>query len=205
MKPENSEISLYTPEQENIIKKLKVAAVWCVGILLAPVFCLITDGHWDNYKKSDIGVVLGNKVNPDGTLSPRLQGRLAKALELYNKNIFDKIIVSGGVGTEGRDEAVAMREHLVRLGVPEKVIITDSRGVNTYNTAKNVKDYMQKNKWEDVVIISQYHHISRTRLAFHRFGMKKVTSAHADYYELRDLVTIFRELTAYCYYFFRSY
>ncbi|MCP4111882.1 MAG: YdcF family protein [Desulfobacteraceae bacterium] len=190
---------------EEITRKLKLILVICLCIFLTPVVCLVIDGHWDNYEKSDIGVVLGNKVNSDGTLSPRLKGRLDKALELYKNQVFDKIIVSGGIGIEGADEAAAMKKYLITKGVPEKSVIRDSKGVNTYSTAKYVRNYMQNNHCKDVVIISQYHHISRIRLAFHRFGIKKVTSAHADYYEWRDPLTILRELAAYCYYLIRNY
>ncbi|RLC04365.1 MAG: YdcF family protein, partial [Deltaproteobacteria bacterium] len=110
-----------------------------------------------------------------------------------------------GIGVEGIDEALTMKKYLTTWGVPENRIIADSNGINTYHTAKNVKKYMDANNWESVVIITQYHHISRTRLAFHRFGIKNVTCAHADYYEFRDIFTIFRELAACCYYLIREY
>ncbi|GEM_PF-273835 len=189
----------------NIVRTLKILIISTLSLLIIAVIFLITDGHLDNYKKSDIGVVLGNKVNSDGTLSPRLKGRLTKAYELYKNRVIDRIIVSGGIGIEGIDEALTMKEYLSRWGIPENLIIADSNGINTYHTAKNVKKYMDTNNWKSVVIITQYHHISRTRLAFHRFGIKTVTCAHADYYEFRDSFTIFRELTAYCYYLIREY
>ncbi|QTA85043.1 YdcF family protein [Desulfonema magnum] len=189
----------------NIAKKLKILIASILSLPIIAITFLITDGHSDNYKESDVGVVLGNKVNSDGTLSPRLEGRLTKAYELYKNRVIEKIIVSGGIGVEGMDEALTMKKYLNRWGVPENRIIADRNGVNTYNTAKNVKKYMNANNWKSVVIITSYHHISRTRLAFHRFGIKNVTCAHADYYELRDIVTIFRELAACCYYLIRNY
>ena len=189
----------------NIFKKLKILIISMLSMLIIAVIFLITDGHLDNYKKSDAGVVLGNKVNSDGTLSPRLKGRLLKAYELYKNQIIEIIIVSGGTGIEGIDESLTMKKYLNRWGVPENHIIADNKGVNTYNTAKNVKKYMDANNCESVIIITQYYHISRTRLAFHRFGIKNVTCAHADYYEFRDIFSIFRELAAFCYYLIRDY
>ena len=189
----------------NIAKKLKILIASILSLPIIGITFLITDGHLDNYKESDVGVVLGNKVNSDGTLSPRLEGRLTKAYELYKNRVIGKIIVSGGIGVEGMDEALTMKKYLNKRGVPENRIIADRNGVNTYNTAKNVKKYMNANNWKSVVIITSYHHISRTKLAFHRFGIKNVTCAHADYYELRDIVTVFRELAACFYYLIRNY
>ncbi|MDM8524584.1 YdcF family protein [Desulfococcaceae bacterium HSG8] len=189
----------------NIVKILKILIVSMLSLPIIAIIFLITDGHLDNYKKSDAGVVLGNKVNSDGTLSPRLKGRLTKAYELYKNQVIERIIVSGAIGIEGIDEALTMKKYLNKWGVPENRIIADSNGTNTYATAKNVKEYMDSNNWDSVVIITQYHHISRTRLAFHRFGIKNATCAHADYYEIRDIFAIFRELAACCYYLIRDY
>lgn len=190
---------------KNIAKKLKILIACILSLPIIGITFLITDGHLDNYKESDVGVVLGNKVNSDGTLSPRLEGRLTKAYELYKNRVIGKIIVSGGIGAEGMDEALTMKKYLNKRGVPENRIIADRNGLNTYNTAKNVKRYMNVNNWKSVVIITSYHHISRTKLAFHRFGIKNVTCAHADYYELRDIVAVFRESAACLYYLIRNY
>ncbi len=190
---------------KNILKNLKILIASILSLTIIAITFLITDGHLDNYKASDVGVVLGNKVNSDGTLSPRLNGRLTKAFELYRNRVVGKIIVSGGIGVEGRDEALTMKKYLNKWGVPENCTIADSNGVNTYHTAKNAKKYMDANNWKSVVIITSYHHISRTRLAFHRFGIKNVSCAHANYYDLRDIFSVFRELAACCYYLLRNY
>ena len=184
---------------------LKISTISVLSLPIIAIIFLVTDGHLDNYTKSDIGVVLGNKVNSDGTLSPRLKGRLTKAYELFKNQVTERIIVSGGIGIEGIDEAITMKKYLIKWGVPENRIIADSNGINTYHTAKNVKNYMNTQNWKSVVIITQYHHISRTKLAFRRFGIKNITCAHADYYEFRDIYSIFRELAACCYYLIREY
>jgi len=46
-----------------------------------------------------------------GEPSPRLQSRLDKAFDLYSKNYFQQIIVSGGLGKEGFEEALVMTEY----------------------------------------------------------------------------------------------
>lgn len=48
---------------------------------------IIFDGFNDNNLKADIAVVLGNKVNTDGTLSERLKARLDESIHLYNNKL----------------------------------------------------------------------------------------------------------------------
>jgi len=55
---------------------------------------------------------------------------------------------------------------------------------------------------KSVMIISQFYHISRTKLAFKNAGFKEVYSAHGRYFELRDLYSLVREVPAYYKYLF---
>ena len=43
----------------------------------------VVDGLIDENQKAVYGIVLGNKVNEDGTLSDRLKARVDKAVDLY--------------------------------------------------------------------------------------------------------------------------
>ncbi len=61
-------------------------------------FLIVFDGLNDERVQSDVCIILGNKVNPDGSLSERLKRRLDKGLELYNDSVVHLIFVSGGLG-----------------------------------------------------------------------------------------------------------
>src|SRR5665213_1049418 len=91
----------------------------------------------DHLGKADIALVLGNKVNSDGSLSPRLKARLDTAVSLFQKGYFQKIIVSGGTGKEGFPEGTAMKHYLVTEGIPDSAILTDDHGVDTQASADN--------------------------------------------------------------------
>lgn len=158
---------------------------------------IVGDGLRDELGPADVAVVLGNKVEVDGTPSARLQARLDKAIELYKKGFFANIIVSGGVGKEGFDEAGVMRRYLVERGVPESQIVVDSQGNNTYMTAENAARIMDSNGWKSALVITQYFHVSRTRLALRRFGVSQLYTAHADCLEPRDIYSTAREVVAY--------
>ena len=83
------------------------------------------DGLNDDLGKSDAAVVLGNKIELDGTPSDRLKGRLDKTIELYEKGYFEYIIVSGGIGKEGFSEAIVMKEYLLENGIPSDNVLVD--------------------------------------------------------------------------------
>ncbi|WP_202948027.1 hypothetical protein [Chryseobacterium populi] len=44
---------------------------------------IIIDGVADSGQKADLAVILGSKVNENGTLSERLQKRLETGIDLY--------------------------------------------------------------------------------------------------------------------------
>lgn len=173
-----------------------ITTVVIVAFLLASTV-LITVGMSDEIHEADVAVVLGNTVNPDGSPSRRLAARLDMAIELYQRGLFKNVMVSGGVGREGFDEAVVMKDYLLKRGVPQDKIVVDSLGVTTAATARNVASIAKAYHWSSVLVISQYFHIPRCRLALSRAGIDPVYAAHAHYFELRDIYSIFREVIGY--------
>jgi vancomycin permeability regulator SanA len=175
-----------------------------IAVILSPAVAVVADGLTDDVRPSDVAVVLGNKVNPDGRPSPMLQARLDEALALYRKGLFPTVMVSGGLGKEGFDEAAVMKAYLVARGVPAGAVITDNKGVNTWATAQNASALMRAHGWRSCLVVSQYFHISRTRLALRRQGVQDIRTAHARYFAVRDLYSIPREVAGYAAYLTRS-
>lgn len=178
---------------------LGTAASGAAAVLVAAGL-IIADGLTDDVRRSDVAVVLGSKVNPDGSPSPRLAARLSKARDLHRDDLVAAIIVSGGIGKEGVPEGSAMKDWLVGQGVPPAAILVDDQGVDTMATARNAAAIMQANRFDSAVVVTQYFHISRTRLAFAKNDLPDVGSAHPDYFEMRDLYSIAREIPGYASY-----
>jgi vancomycin permeability regulator SanA len=191
--------------QRRIITVLTRAGIGSIALLILGAGIISIAGLSDNIDRSDVAVVLGNTVDPNGKPSAQLQARLDKTIQLYQQGIFKNTIVSGGVGKEGFDEAVVMKQYLVANGLPTARIYVDSQGNNTYLTAKRTAQLMTEHKWQSAIAISQYFHLPRTKLALQRFGVKTVYTAHADFFELRDLYSTIREVFSYCSYQFRSF
>ncbi|MGE5704601.1 MAG: YdcF family protein [Clostridia bacterium] len=176
-----------------VLRTAYLLMIWFVLHILA----ITIDGLFDKNHRADVAVVLGNKVEKDGTPSERLQHRLEKVVELYREGYFPHIIVSGGIGVEGFDEAQIMKRYLLQKGIPSDTIITDSMGFNTRMTAQNSKKIADNMGIKSAMIITQFYHVSRTKLAFSQSGFEEVYSAHANYFELRDFYSLFREFFAY--------
>ncbi len=186
-------------------KVLLVSLAAAAASFLAAAALIAADGLRDELQPADVAVVPGNTVERDGQPSARLRARLDKTLELYRARLFGHVIVSGGVGAEGFDEAEVMKRYLVDRGVPEDRVIADGGGATTYLTAKNAAALMKRNGWGSAMVVSQYFHVARTRLAVESFGVGPVYAAHADYFELRDLYSLAREVIGYASYLARRY
>lgn len=176
-----------------VLRILILSIIW----FMIHIVVITVDGLTDELGYVDVAVVLGNKIEENGEPSNRLKSRLDKAIELYEKKFFDYILVSGGVGKEGFDEAVVMKEYLVNEGIAEELIFVDSKGNNTMLTAENVKVMMDDYEFDSVMIITQFYHISRCKLAFSKVGFEEAYSAHSQYYEIRDIYSIIREFAGY--------
>lgn len=187
------------------ISRALIALGMVVGLFLLGTGLLVLVGLHDQVGTADVALVLGSKVELDGTPSTRLRARLDRTLELYRAGRFPMIITSGGVGKEGFDEAAVMRDYLVANGVPKEHVIVDSYGMNTFASAKNTLRIARQRKFNSVFVISQYFHLPRARLALHRFGIATVFSAHAHIYEVRDIYSCGREFFGYLSYLFRKY
>jgi len=186
------------------MKKLRIITLLFISWFLLHISLTVFDGLNDDIKRADVGIVLGNKVELNGEPSPRLKSRLDKAVELYNRDFFDRVIVSGGRGKEGFDEAEVMRDYLAANNIPLNAIMMDNNGSNSYLTAVNSKKIMNAEGFASALIITQYYHISRTNLAFYKLGVTSVYSAHADIFEFRDAYSLMREFFGFYKYLLRG-
>jgi vancomycin permeability regulator SanA len=168
-----------------------------VLIFVVTEFSIVYDGLRDDIFPADAALILGSKVNVDGTLSDRLRGRLDAGLLLHENGLVQKIVVSGGLGKEGHYEGDAMAAYLVKHEVPKESIIIDNDGNNTYLTARNFIEAAESRDIESVIVVSQFFHISRTRLVLRKLGFDNVGSIHSTHYEWRDAYGSIREFAAY--------
>ena len=118
-------------------------------------------------KKYDAIVVLGAGLRPDGTPSNMLEDRLKGAIELYEKGVSSKIILSGDCSGEDYDEVSSMKKFCIDNGVPEDAIVRDDKGFSTYETMENV---VEKMGYKSVIVVTQKYHLYRSVYIARRMG-----------------------------------
>lgn len=180
--------------------KSAITGLVALGVLQGLVTGL--DGLSDEIAPADVIVVLGNKVEENGQPSDRLAARLGRTLELYRQGWANTILVSGGVDPRGQDEAKVMKAYLLERGVPAGRIISDNRGVNTWQSAVNSRHLAEEYGWRKVLVVSQFFHIPRAKSVLQKKGFREVYSAAPRWYEARDVYALGREVVAFYKYLF---
>ncbi len=179
------------------VKILKRTALLLISWFLVHTLWITLDGLRDDDQATDAALILGNTVYPDGSLSKRLQSRVDKGLDLYQHGRVKKLVVSGGLGKEGQYEAEAMKKYLIQAGVPASAIIVDNYGDNTWLSAQHYRQIQARCHFQSVTVVSQFYHLSRTKLILRKLGLTQVYAVHANYFELRDFYSLVREFFAF--------
>jgi vancomycin permeability regulator SanA len=152
--------------------------------------------------KAEVGAILGNALDRDGTPAPILIQRLDVAVQCYREGRCGRLFVTGSIDAPRGDEAVAMKRYLTARGVPGTAIIADNAGDNTLACARHLVAYMREQHLESVMLISQYYHLPRARLAVERAGGNALTvlGSYPHRFRVLDLYSSWREVPAYAVY-----
>jgi vancomycin permeability regulator SanA len=108
--------------------------------------------------KAPVALALGAQVNPDGTPSAFLAGRLDLAKRLFDAGVVQMIIVSGDHLAPEFDEPAAMRDYLIRAGLPTEKVIADPGGFDTYESCLRAKRIFHLSR---LIIVTQSYHLVR--------------------------------------------
>lgn len=195
-------------EQHRRFRKRRVAIVFVlimmIAVLLGPISYVWYVSRDVRTSPSAISslesrpaiIVFGAGVWPDGTPTPYLQNRLDTALQVYQANKVQKILVSGDNSTEHYNEPVAMRNYLVQKGVPENAVVLDHGGLNTYDTCYRAKEIFGV---KQAYLTTQAYHLPRAVMTCRVLGVESIGIAAQrqgrDYtasYLLREMVSIYK-------------
>ncbi|MGE8633633.1 MAG: YdcF family protein [Achromobacter piechaudii] len=192
-----------TSSTRSLPARLRRVLVALLVLTLLAAAALAATGLLTRARPADVAIVLGNTVLPTGQPSPRLAARLDRAYDCYAAMQCRLVFVSGGVDPAGADEAAVMRDYLIARGVPAERIVTDSAGDNSWATARHASAYMREHGYTRALVVTQYFHVPRTVLALRRHGVADVSGGYPQFFEWRDLYSIFRELPAVAWYSLR--
>lgn len=129
---------------------------------------------------ADCILVLGAGLKPDGTPNHMLRDRLDKGIELYRAGAAPKILLSGDNGQQEYDEVNAMKEYVLKEGIPSEDIFMDHAGFSTYESMYRARDIFLVKK---AIIITQRYHQYRALYTARGLGLESwgVTSEPRTY------------------------
>lgn len=161
------------PVRESRLQRWSVIAVAVMAALVFPMAQVFFFGSTDYRRPADAVVVLGARVNDDGSLSGSLHDRVMTAVELHKQGLAPLIVMSGGTGANGIDESRAMKDFAIAQGVPEGAIVCDADGVDTDSTVRNTDDMLPNRA--RILVVSQFYHLPRIKLAYRTAGRNVYT------------------------------
>jgi uncharacterized SAM-binding protein YcdF (DUF218 family) len=145
-----------------IIRKKRIGLLICIVIFIAFILSFLNAGKFlvidDTIYKSDAIIVLSGDRGE----------RIEKAAELYHKGYGKYFVISGGIVYNDVTEAQLMKEHAIKLGVPEKSIILEDRADSTYENAHFTKKIMKKYPIHTAIVVTSNYHLKRTKMIFSR-------------------------------------
>ncbi|MFE9688355.1 vancomycin high temperature exclusion protein [Micromonospora sp. NPDC005806] len=162
----------------SLLRRALAAAVVGVALLTAATVASVAwvrggaDGHVfteADVPEAPVALVLGTKVDPDGTPSPFLTARLEIARRLFDAGKVRVVLVSGDNMNVGYNEPEAMRRWLVDRGVPAGKVVMDYAGFDTYDSCARAKRIFGV---DHATVVTQSFHLPRAVSLCRRLGIE---------------------------------
>ncbi len=110
----------------------------------------------------DCIIVLGCKVQSDGSPSHMLNDRLEVGVDVYygllKNGKGSKLLMSGDHGTEEYNEVYTMKQFAIAEGIESSEIFMDHAGFSTYESIYRAKEIFGADK---IIIVTQEYHLYR--------------------------------------------
>lgn len=147
------------------LSKLAISAVMLLALAigLSNAYVLFrakgeSTGDVSRVPNSQVAIVPGALVMPNGKMSVMLADRVHRAAALWHAGKVRKILVSGDHHTWAYDEPDTMRKALVREGVPPRDVFEDHAGFDTWATMVRARGIFGV---RDAVVVTQGFHMPR--------------------------------------------
>ncbi|MEU4802893.1 ElyC/SanA/YdcF family protein [Actinosynnema sp. NPDC023587] len=165
-------------------KKIRWRRVLLVAALLAavgstPWVWVLTSSAPYRHTAHDVpdapvALVLGAGLT-DGRPTPFLAGRLDVAADLYRRGKVEVLLVSGDNSRVEYDEPSAMRAYLVAQGVPDRVIVADYAGLDTWDSCTRARRIFGV---ERATVVTQEFHLPRAVALCREAGLEAFGVGH---------------------------
>ncbi len=117
-----------------------------------------------------VAVVFGAGIH-NGLPTPMLYDRVVAAVDLYRAGVVDKLLMSGDNSTIDYNEPEVMRRTALNLGVPNRDIVLDYAGRNTYATCYRAGAIFGL---RDAILVTQRFHLDRALMTCNQMGIRAI-------------------------------
>ena len=180
---------------------------WAIAFPLAQMLFF---GTTDYRRPADAAVVFGARVYANGRPSPLLADRIRAGVELNRAGLAPVLVMSGGDGADGFNEAQVMRAEAIAQGVDPAAILVDRAGVSTEATVTNAMTMLEARSGDPrpgvlrLMAVSQAYHLPRVQLAFAAAGIDVLTVPATEAQPIGEMpFLVAREIPAFWAYFVR--
>ena len=118
-----------------------------------------------------IAIVFGAGLNRSGGPTPVLYDRVATAVDLYQRGLVDKLLLTGDNRFENYNEPEAMRQTALQLGVPDRDLVLDYAGRRTYDSCYRAREIFGV---ERAILVTQAFHLDRAMYLCASFGIDTI-------------------------------
>lgn len=144
--------------------------------------------------KTKVAIVLGTAPNlVSGYQNYYFTYRIEAATELYQSGKVTYFIMSGDHGRKNYNEPEAMKQALIKNGVPENVIYLDYAGFRTLDSMIRAKEIFSQNEF---IVVSQEFHNQRAVYIARQNGINAYGYSAKDVNKHAGLKTNIREYFA---------
>ncbi|MEO5950898.1 MAG: ElyC/SanA/YdcF family protein, partial [Chloroflexia bacterium] len=116
--------------------------------------------QWDdpNLPDNHVAIVFGAGLNQAGGPSAFLYDRVATAADLYKEGKVQKLLMTGDNSTVNYNEVGVMRDTAVSLGVPDRDIVLDYAGFNSWDSCYRAREVFGL---QSATLVTQKFHLPR--------------------------------------------
>lgn len=130
---------------------------------------------------ADVIIVLGAKAHRKGSYNPCLQARVQTGVELLKNNHAPRMIFTGGTDyVDSKNEAIAMKDMALALGVSESQIVIEPKAHSTYTNLVLSQQIMKQHGWNSAIVVSEPFHLARASLVAHKLEINHTLAAATE-------------------------
>lgn len=172
-----------------LVSLLIACNLWVITSTQTTIYSSLQQARPNRY-----GLVLGTSPKRvDGTASPFFDKRIATAALLYHRGKVKHLLLSGTHDRQYYDEPLAMKNALVKLGIPTEAITLDNKGTNTLTSIKRAKTEFGI---QEMIIVTQRFHSYRASYISQHCDVKSLVFVTGNTAQPVFTRTFVRELLA---------